>query len=336
MKKAHILVGVLLAFSFPAKADPADFYRGKVFEVLAGSGPGGSYDSYARALAMVIGRHIPGNPSVVTKNVVGAGTFRLASFLENAAPKDGLAIGNMSSAVVTGPLFNAEMKAFNPRRLTWIGSAAAATYVCVTDASSKIKTFQDLLSQPSVFGAIGPTDNRYIHAAIMKNLFDAPIKIISGYPGSNELRAAIDKGEVEGQCGDTLESIRSTKPDWITGKKINFVVQFRPTAHADLATVPVLIEKVKSEDDRGAISLLTLAASLAAMPFAAAPDIPADRTTALRQAFDLTMKDPEYIAFAKRAGLDIDPKPGQQVAQFIDKLYELSPSHVMRAQQLVK
>jgi tripartite-type tricarboxylate transporter receptor subunit TctC len=333
-RAAAVAALALTAVAGPANANPAEFYKGKTFEIIVGFSAGGGYDAYARALARAMGKHIPGNPTVVVKNMTGAGSLRMSMYLQDAAPRDGLAIGTMDPGLQILPLIKPETAGFNASKLTWIGSIAKNTYSCVSWHNGRIKTVDDLLKLDSAFGATGREDVRYQNTAILKNLLGGKIKIVTGYPGSSDVRLALERGEIDGEC-DSWNSLKATKQDWLKDNKLNILTQMTLEKHPDLPNTPVIVDLVKDPKQKAALRFL-IAPQESGRPFGAPPGIPADRAAALRRAFDATMKDPEFLDFVKQAVLDIDPTTGEQVEALNREIYNATPDVIELARKAIQ
>jgi tripartite-type tricarboxylate transporter receptor subunit TctC len=333
MRKALFVIA-LLALAALATADRAaaqeEFYKGKTVEVLVGFSPGGGYDTYARALAQFLGKHLPGQPTVIVKNMPGAGSVTLVNYLLNIAPKDGTVFGTFDQSLIVAPLFGGEFAKVDAAKLTWVGSIAKGNTVCVTWHTSAIKTWDDLLKKPSVFGGTGRQDVRYTQAAMIKNMFGADMKIVTGYKGSSDLRIAMERGEVDATCGDSWTSLKSTAADWLRDNKINILVQFAIESHPEIRDVPLLIDKARTAEDKAALKLL-FGAQMAGRPYAAPPGLPPERLQALRAAFDATLKDPEFLAFTDKAKLEVDPVTGQEIEAAVRDIYQTPPEVIARA-----
>lgn len=317
---------VLLATS--TAAEDVDAFKGKTINLYIGFSAGG-YDSYGRALARHIGKHIPGRPNVVAINMPGAGSMKLAYWLAEAAPRDGTAIGLVDRGLFIKPLLEQTNRAIDFSRLNWIGSISHETLLCVSRAGSQVRSFSDLTKYELAAGGLGKADISYTSVALLRNMFRAKIKFVAGYPGGNDLTLALDRGEIDGRCAWSLSSIRSSRPTWLTDRKINLLTQYTTTRSAELPDVPSLVEFAKSDRDRAIIEFL-YTSEAAARPFAAPPDVSADRLKILRDAFDATMKDSEFIAEAHKIGLDVNPMTGQRVADLLSRVYT-TPSELMSA-----
>ncbi len=220
-----------------AHAASIDF-SGKTVEVLVGFGPGGGYDAYARALARYLGPNMPGSPQVVVKNMPGAGSMKLALYLVGVAPKDGTSIGTFDPNLITAPLLDPQNAKFDASKFGWVGSIAEGTNVCISWHTSPVKTIDDLISKQAPFGATGRDDARYMDAAIMRNMFGSKLQIITGYQGSSDVRLAMERGEIAGNCGDSWASLKTTAADWIRDKKIHVLAQYALEKHPEIADVP--------------------------------------------------------------------------------------------------
>ena len=315
---------------------PVEFYKGRNFEIVIGYAPGGSNDTYSRMLAQHIGKHIPGNPTVIARNMPGAGSLTVLNHIATVARADGLSIGTFDPQLLTAPLLGASNARYDVNKLNWIGSLVDSTNVCITWAQSGIATWDDLLSdKPITFGSTGPSAALYQHAAILKNMFGSKARIVSGYKGTAEVRLAMERGEVTGNCGDNWASLKGTAADLLKEKKILIPVQFAVVKHPELPDVPLVLDKAKTDEDRAALKLL-LGAQASGRPYAAPPGVPADVVAALRAGFDKTMQDRSFLAFAKKVGLDLQPMTGAQVQDVIAEIYRTPPAAVEKAKAMIK
>lgn len=330
VRLALALVAVLLG-SVPGRAQSvADFYRGKSIQLLIAYSVGGNYDLNARMLARYMGKHIPGNPNVVPQNFVGAAGLRLANFLYNVAPKDGMTIGMLGRGSAMEPVLGNNAAQFDSRRYTWLGSVSDEVSLCVTWHTSKIKTFDDMLSTPFVVGGQGSASDNDMFAYLLRNIFGAKLRVVPGYPGGNEINLAMERGEVDGRCGWSWGSIKVTRREWLETKRINLVLQIALERASDLPkSVPFIMDRAKNDRDRRILRLIFSRQQMA-WPFAGPPNLPADRAAALRAAFDATMKDPEYLAEAEKRKLEVNPMRGEAINHLIDELYA-TPADVVAA-----
>ena len=302
--------------------------------LVIGFSVGSAYDLYARQLARFMGRYIPGNPTIVPQNMPGAGSQRAAQYLYSVAPKDGSVFGTMSRSMPVEPLLG-DAK-FDGRQFTWIGNIANNNSLCAMWHTVGIKTWQDVITKPYVLGAQGPGSDLDLFATLLKNVFGAKVKMVTGYQGGNDVNLAMERREVDGRCGWSWDSIRSTRPDWIRDRKIDLMLVFALEKSADIpAEVPLALDKAPNEEMRQVLRV-HLAAQAFGRPFAAPPGIPADRKAALRTAFDTTMKDPEFVAEATKAGLEVSPINGAEIDRLLAEIYGLPPDLIEKAKQVMK
>jgi tripartite-type tricarboxylate transporter receptor subunit TctC len=317
-----LLPVVALSLAAPAPAEPvADFYRGRSITLVIGYSAGGGYDAYGRVLARHLGRHIPGNPAIVAQNMPGAGSLRSANYLYNVAPKDGTVIGHFSRGMAMEPLIGTSATQFDARKFTWLGSGTDEVSVCVTWHASRVKSWSDMLTIPFTVGGEGTGSDPDIFSAVVRNVFGVKLKLVSGYPGTAEVALAIERGEVDGRCGWSWSSLKLTKPDWIAGKRVNLVAQLALNKSPELPDVPLIFDFATTDRQRQILKLMLSRQSMA-RPFAAPPDLPEDRRTALRTAFDRTMADAEFLAEARQRGLEVNPVSGAEIDKLVSELYQ--------------
>jgi tripartite-type tricarboxylate transporter receptor subunit TctC len=331
------LIGIIgMAFALavtPASAQSVeDFYKGKTVTVFVGYSAGGGYDTYARTVARHIGKHIPGNPSVIVKNRAGAGSMLLTNELYNILPKDGTVIGIIGRGLPMEPLFGTPEAKYDPSKFTWLGSSNNEVSVCVSWHTSPVKKWEDLLTTPLIVGGTGPGADTDTFPRIMNNLLGTKLKLVTGYPGGNDVLLAMERGEVEGRCGYSWSSAKARKADWLAEGKLNILVQMSTGKHEDLPDVPLIMDLAKTQADKDALELI-YARQEFGRPFLAPPGVPADRAEALQTAFMETMKDPEFLEDAKKQDLEINPVSGKRVGELIAKIYRAPKEVVMLARE---
>jgi len=312
---------------------PAEFYKGKQVSIYVGFSAGGTYDLYARTLARHIGRHIPGNPTVVPRNMEGAGSLRLANYIYQVAPRDGTAIATIGRATVAAPLFGVAAAQFDPRRLSWLGSANDEVSICAAWYASGIARFDDLKTKEYAFGATGPTEEAVQIYKTMNALLGTKIRTVSGYPGGNQINLAVERGEIHGRCALSWSSVKASLPHWLNEKKLLPLIQVAAAKHADLPDVPMLMDLAPNQEARQVFSFL-VARQVIGRPFFGPPEIPADRAAALRKAFIDTMNDKEFLAEADRAKLEINPVPAERIESLLGELYAIPPAITKKAAAL--
>jgi tripartite-type tricarboxylate transporter receptor subunit TctC len=314
----------------PGAGPIPDFYDGRELRLLIGYSAGGGYDTYARLLARYLGRHIPGNPNVVPQNMPGAASLRLANYLYNVAPKDGSVIGIVARGMAMEPLLSARGTQFDATEFSWIGSLNNEVSVCASWHTSDVKTMQDLMTRELIVGGIGSASGTDVFPLVVRNLLGANIRLITGYPGGNDILLAMERGEVDGRCGWSWSTVLATRPDWIVEGRLNMLVQFALEKHPDLPDVPLVTEFADSEDERMALELI-FARQVMGRPFVAPPGIPAERLDALRRAFDATAADPEFLAEAERMQLELNPVSGEEVDALLARVYAASENAIRLA-----
>ena len=295
------------------------FYKGKTMQLLIGFGPGGGYDLYGRAVAHHLGRFIPGNPTIVPQNMAGAGSVRAASSLYNAAPKDGTVIGTFSRGIIVDTLLGANKGMFEAQNFGWIGSVTNEVSVCGFSRKSGIQTWNDMLTKDATVGSSGQADDLGVYANVLRSVFNAKLKLISGYPGTADILLAVERGELGGLCGWSWSTLKSRSKALYESKEIAVPVQLGLTPHEDLPDVP-LITSLTNDPTKSAILQLIFSRQTLARPFAAPPGIPEERLRALRAAFDATMKDGDFLAEAQRLDLEVRPVSGSEIDDLVANL----------------
>jgi len=313
----------------------ADFYRGRTVEVYVGYSTGGGYDIYARMLARHMGRFIPGNPTLLPKNMEGAGSLRLANWLANAAPKDGSVFGTIGRGTAFDPILGQPGAQFKATDFNWLGSMNHEVSICAAWADSGVTTFHDLLNKELLVGAVSANDDTMQFAKVLTAVLGAKFRIVSGYPGGNDVVLAMERGEVKGRCGWSWSSVIAAHPTWLKEKKINILVQFALAKHPDLPDVPLVIDLAKNDEDRQMLRLI-FARQVMGRPFIAPPGVPRERVEALRTAFMATMADKDFLADAAKARLEIAPVAGDKVQALVKETYATPAAIAQRAAAALK
>ncbi len=331
----------VMALSAPdARADAvADYFKGKDLKILIGYGAGGGYDTTTRIVARFLSKHVPGNPTIVPQNMPGAGSMKVANYLFNAAPKDGLTLGVFASSTALEPLFGNEKAKFDTAKFGWIGSMHQDTASCTLwkGAGQGIGTLDDLMKAKStvLFGSTSPAAITSQHALVLKNYLGANVKVIYGYKGTKDVSLAMQKGEVHGSCGMFESSVKGAFAQMVEAGDLKVFVQFGPDkAVPYFGNATRLYERMKSEADRPVLDLIFRQTQLA-RPLAAPPGIPADRLAALRKAFMATMKDPALIAEAAKRKIEFDPLSGEEAAKLFAQFEATPKPLVKKAAELI-
>jgi tripartite-type tricarboxylate transporter receptor subunit TctC len=330
----RIILTAVLAVVLPVCASAAEdekalaeFYSKKTVTIAVGSSAGGNYDLYARLVGRHIGQHIPGKPVVVVQNMPGAGSRRLANVLSNVGPHDGTMIGLPNQGIAMDQALGAEGVQFDARKFHWIGSPIEDVNVFWAWHTNPVKTIEDAKQREFVAGATGPGSPTTFYPRIMNTVLGTKFKVVSGYPGSNELDLAIEKGEVGGRVVG-WSSLKITS-DWVAAGKANVMLQFGLRKAADLPNVRLLQELAGNEKDRQIFEYLCLVPAMG-RPFFMSAATPAERAAVMRQAFDATMKDAAFLEEAKRSKLEITPVSGDELTQIAGKMFN-APADVLAA-----
>jgi len=334
----RVLLTAIVAAMFATNAQAqsvADFYKGKNVDLYIGYSVGGAYDLYARVLSRHMGKHIPGNPTIVPKNMEGAGSLRLANWLFNVAPKDGSAFGIFGRGTGFDPLLGNKAAQFDATKFNWIGSANNEVSICVAWTTSGVTKFEDLLSRELIVGGTSTSADTDQFPRIVNGVLGTKMKVVTGYPGGNEVGLAMERGEVQGRCGWSWSSVKSTHKKWIDEKKFAILVQLGLDKHADLPDVPLIVDLAKNDEQRQILRLI-FARQVMGRPFIAPPGVPQDRVDALRKAFMATMQDPEYLADAEKTQMEINPVPGEKVQALIKEEYSTPPEIAKKAASFLR
>jgi tripartite-type tricarboxylate transporter receptor subunit TctC len=326
-----LLLGLFMASS-PARAESvADFYRGKTVNVLIGVGVGGEYDIQARLVARHIGKHIPGNPTVVPQNMTGAGGLRMINYLYNVAPKDGTAIGMVANSFPAMQAAGIAGVQFDAAQMQWIGTIAPVVETMAVWSASGVKSIEDARKREVVAGASGRGAITFIYPQMMNEFLGTKFKIVTGYPGGNQINLAMERGEVEAR-NNTWSSWKATKAAWLAEKKITVIAQAGPRA-ADL-DAPSVEDAASTPEERQLIELVVSGTQLG-RPLATNA-APAERVAALRAAFAATMKDPEFLAEAKSLNFEVDPVVGEKMQRVVEKVLATPKAIAAKAKGLLE
>lgn len=318
--------------STTARADAtADFYNGKQMRVIIGFGNGGTSDIFARTISRHMGRHIPGQPTFVPQNMPGAGGLKAANYLYNVAPKDGTAFGTFSRTVPLEPLVgNKQATEFDALKFTWLGSPSNEVSTCAAWHTAPVKTKEDLRKQELVIGSTGAASVATVFPKLFNSVLGTKFKIILGYTNSVTALKAMEQGETQGFCAWGWVPMLALNGDWLRDKKINVLFQIGLNKHPEHPDVPLVLDMAKTPDDRALLEFV-IAPQTFARPFAAPPDLPADRAKTLQQAFNATVKDPKFVAEAEKQKLEIELVSGEETLDILKRLYATSPALLARA-----
>jgi tripartite-type tricarboxylate transporter receptor subunit TctC len=306
----------------------ADFYRGKTVSMIIGYPPAGANDLYARAVERHIGKHIPGNPSVVPRNMPGGGSLLAANHIFNVAPKDGTVLGLI---VPTAPLeerLGASNVRFKSAQFNWVGRLAPTPNVTFMNATAPVKTIQDAMQHEAVLGATGRSSTVAIYPTVLNHIVGTKFKLVMGYAGSAEAMLAMERGEVEGHS-TTWDGVKSRAEKLLRDKAINILVQYGLKRHPELPDIPTSVELGRTPEQVEALRIFANATDVGRCIFST-PDTPADRIQALRRAFDAMTRDPDFIEDLKKQKLELGPLTGEELQQLILEVANVPPATIER------
>jgi tripartite-type tricarboxylate transporter receptor subunit TctC len=327
------LLGIFLASGAANAESAADFYKGKKLTIVVGSTAGGGYDAYARTLARYYGTHVPGEPNVIVQNMPGGGSLTSVLYLDASAAKDGTVMTTFNAGLITESVTNPGARKINFADVAWLGSVTRDIRICYTGAGTGIKTWADLARAKEVtLGATGLNSVSYNDVAMLHNLFKRNVRPILGYPGRTEVHLAIERGELDGECG----SIAGLPENWLRDKKINVIAKLADVRTPEIPDgVPYIGTFTKSDDELEALKILT-AANDVGRPFIVSKQVPADRLKTLRAAFDATMKDKGYLAISEKQGLPVNPVNGPDAEKLIAEIYKAPAAVAAKAKDYIK
>lgn len=307
--------------SFSAAADK-DFFKGKTIRFVVGFSPGGGFDTYTRLIARHFGKHVPGNPGTLVQNMAGAGSLIAANYIYNKAKPDGLTVGNWIGPQMLQALIGGKGRKFDSRKFGWLGVPVEDTGVCTLTKQSGIQSAEDWLKskEPVKLGATGPGSTTDDPPKLLAHATPLPIKMVEGYSGTANIRVAAERGEVAGGCW----AWQSVKPTWrgsLESGAVRVIVKF--SDHADLKDVPSVFKFAKTDQDKKLLDVANDAYGAIARPYSLPPGVPAERLKILQTAFMATLKDPELLAEAEKAKIEVNPRDGAWVAQKVANLNQM-------------
>jgi len=324
------LLVVLAPAAIVLAQSAVDFYKSRSIDLYIGYSTGGAYDLYARVIGRHLGAHIPGHPTLVPRNLEGAGSLRLANFLYRVAPQDGSAFGTIGRGIAFDPLLIGQGDAFDAQKFGWVGSANNEVSVCVARTDSGIARFEDLFTKELTVGGTGTSADTDQFPRVLNGVLGTHFKIVEGYPGGNDVVLAMERGEVKGRCGWSWSSVMSTHKSWIDDKKMIVLVQLSLSKHPALPDVPLVTDFAKTDEQRQILKMV-FARQVMGRPYLAPPNLPPDRLATLRQAFTETMADKDFLAEADKAELEINPVSGADVERLVKEVYATPPDIVAKA-----
>jgi tripartite-type tricarboxylate transporter receptor subunit TctC len=312
--KVVVLAAVLLVALCASGSAQSDF-SGKTIRFYIGTGPGGGYDTYGRLVARHIGRHLPGNPTLLPQNMPGASSLTLTNYLFNSAPRDGTAIGMINQAMPTEQYLDVGNTNYDCRLFNWIGRVSSAVEMAIVWHTVPVRTIEDVRARETLMGGTGPTSSTVFVPYLLDNLAGMKFRVVTGFNGTTEIALAMERGEVEGSA-TPLESLTSYRSDWVRDKKIRILVQYTAVRDAEMPDVPTMVELGRSEEARQILRFYASAADVG-RSVVAPPAMPAQTVATLRRAFDAMLADPAFVEEAKRAGIPLKPMSGEQLQDLV-------------------
>lgn len=339
-KGIYFLISAVTGLTFIANAAQAsthEFFRGKTIRIVVGVSPGGAFDTYSRAIARHLGKHILGNPTVIVENMVGAGGLILANHLYNAAKPDGLTIGNFNGGLLVGQILGRPGIEFDARKFEYVGVPAKLDSACVFTKASGITSVEKLMASKALvkLGGTAPGSNTVDIPRLLMAVLGFPIQVVTGYKGFADIRLAVEAAELAGACGG-WEGIKLSWKKQIESGDMVVVLQTLPQPHPDLPRVPLAINFAKTEEERLLIQAGTHDPAVISLLYGLSPGTPKDRLQILRKAFLDTMKAADFLADAEKSKLNIDPATGEELERTVARLFKLSPALVGRLKEILK
>lgn len=327
--------GMALAMLAPPAAAQSNLsLEGRNVSIVIGFGPGGGYDTWGRTLARHIGRHLPGNPTMVPQNMPGAGSFLAANHIYSVAPKDGTVFGIIARDAPLGPLSGAPGAKFDSTKFTWLGTPSIETNVCIVHKRHTVKTFQDAQKTEVIMGSTGPGTGTHTYPLVLNGLMGTKFKLVGGFPASSNATLAIERGEVDGIC-ESYDSIKSRKGEDLKNGTLVVLFQASAEPNPELKGIPEVFQYAKTAEQRVALTYVYAGQGLG-RPFVAPPDMPADVARMLQTAFIATMRDKAFIADAARSKFEVDARDGAYLAALIKKLYATPKPIIDRIAAMIK
>jgi tripartite-type tricarboxylate transporter receptor subunit TctC len=319
----------------PAKADPvADFYSGRTMTMIVSTSAAGGYDTLARAIARHIGKHVPGNPNFIVRNMPGAGGLTATNYLFAAAERDGSVVGLVQNNPPFEPLFGTTEARFDPRQFNWLGTPSVETAMVIVWHAVPVYSVDDLRRRETIMGASGANSTPAFFARLLNATLGTRMKIIAGYPGQNDAFAAMERGELDGYPSVFYSALSSTRPTWLANQTVRPIVQYGPEKLNALAGVPFVPDLVGDADDRSLLQAAFAPLSIG-RPLLMPPGVAPDRVAAMRQALRETFADPDFVAEAEKIGLSLnDPRSGEELLRVIERTYETPPHIIERLRKL--
>ena len=329
------VIGAVLLFGSniaPHAAEPEAYYKGKTVIIYIGFAPGGSYDYFGRLVARHIGRHLPGNPTVVAQSMPGAGSFTAANYIYARAPRDGTALGIVSQTVAIEEVLGTSGVQYKAAQFNWIGRATSVNEVSLTFQTSNTKTIRDAVANETTMASTGAGSPSETYLKLLNEVARTRFKLVGPYPASNDAMLAMERGEVDGAF-TSYNTLKVSRQDWLRDKKINILVQYGERS-ADLPDVPFAVDLAKTEADRQLMAFYVSSEEIG-RAFLAPPETPADRIAVLRKAYDETMQDPQLLADIDQSHSEFRPLSGDKLQRLVTATADVPAAIVARIRRII-
>jgi tripartite-type tricarboxylate transporter receptor subunit TctC len=325
-----VLAAAIAACTSPASAQSvAEFYKDKTITLISSSAPGGGYDTLSRIIANHLGKHLPGSPNVVVKNMAGAGGIVATNHLFNVAAKDGTVIGGVQNNTPFEPLFGAKGPNYDPLKFVWLGTPSIEVAICTVWHTAPVSTWQEAQQKEFTMGSSGVNSTPSFYGRLLNETLGFKQKIIVGYQSQTHAFLAMERGEVDGYPSVFYNSLMATRPTWIKEKKVKLLIQMGLEKEPNLPDVPFALDILTNEDDK-LLSIAAYAPLQAGRPYLMPPGVPADRVAAMQKAMMATFKDPAFVAEANKRGMDVSsPRSGEELRDLLVRVYTKTPDHIV-------
>jgi tripartite-type tricarboxylate transporter receptor subunit TctC len=315
----------------------AEMFEGRTVTILTSGTPGGGYDAFARMLGRHLGRHLPGTPAVVVKNVPGAGGLALANRLYNTEPKDGTSIGIFQDAVAFTPLLGSARVDYDPIKFGWLGSLDRFVPIVLAWHTTSIHAYEDIKVRPMAVGASGVGSQSWTYPKFQNAFVGTKFNVINGFPGSAEVMLAVERGELDGVSSWCWTCLKSQKPDWVSGKKIRLLLQLAFEGDAELNALGIrTLTDILTTDEQRQLGAIMFGGSPLSRPFVTPPGVPADRLAVVRAAVKAAAADPQMIADGIKTGNPITYVAPEQIEAVLQQAYSTKPELVQKLRQALK
>jgi tripartite-type tricarboxylate transporter receptor subunit TctC len=295
-----------------------NFYQGRTISLIVGYPPAGAPDVYGRLVTRHLGKYLPGSPSIIARNMPGAGSILAANYIFNAAPKDGTVLGLLVPTMPLEEALGSSASKYRSASFNWIGRLATAPNITFINNASRVKTIADAFDNVAILGATGRSSTNAIYPTVLNNVLGTKFKVVTGYEGSAAVMLAMERGEVEGHSA-TYDGLKTQHEDWLKTGKVNIVVQYLLKRHSALPDVPTSAELARTPEQAMILRAVSSASEIGKF-ILTTPEVPAERVAALRLAFDAMVKDPAYLADAAKLRIELDPLPGTELQKIIEEV----------------